>query len=99
MRKLSKQKQDRDVQLNALKFNGRQSLVQNYTNNIKLKQHLKTPLKPRVDKVSLNYPKAERLYFSPYTLRDDHPGKQFMTGYQGFVPRAEEFMGKLTSTY
>ncbi|XP_065068602.1 ciliary microtubule inner protein 2B-like isoform X1 [Rhopilema esculentum] len=54
---------------------------------------LLTPLKPIAEKAQMYYPKTTQHSVSPYTLRNDHPGKHFIAGYTGFVPRARQYMG------
>lgn len=94
MSKRVKLKQDALIQQNPSKFDVWKKSLRNETDRVRLRQHFKTPLKPIIEKLPPYYSKYKQQYGSPYTLPNAHPGKQFMTGYTGFIPRAEEYYGK-----
>ena len=54
-----------------------------------------TPLKP-VSATPIFYlpPYAKQHSISPFYMPDDHPQKHFMSGYTGFVPKAQKYLGE-----
>ncbi len=62
----------------------------------KLKPRKTLPLKPIAEKAKMYFPKLVQHSVSPYTMSNDQPGKHFIAGYTGFVPRARQYMGKPT---
>ena len=54
-----------------------------------------TPLKP-VSATPIFYlpPYAKQHSISPFYMPDDHPQKHFMSGYTGFVPKAQKYLGQ-----
>ena len=56
---------------------------------------VKPPFKPIKQKPAMYFPKAFQHSVSPYSMKNDQPGKFFISGYTGFVPRAREHMGEL----
>lgn len=96
--KRARMEQKNSLQWNACKLD-RQQRTQKYDmESIRSRQLPTIPLKPIAEKTPMYYPKVTQHSVSPYTLRNDHPGKHFIAGYTGFVPRARQFMGELTTT-
>ena len=54
-----------------------------------------TPLKP-VSATPMFYfpPYAKQHSISPFYMPDEHPQKHFMSGYTGFVPKAQKYLGQ-----
>ena len=86
-------KQDANMRKNPSQHDEWKKSLRNEIERVRSNQHLKTPLRPIAEKLPPYYSKHKQ-QGSPYPLPNGHPGKHFMTGYTGFIPRAEEFMGK-----
>ena len=58
--------------------------------------HLTTPLQPISAKAKpyLTSSSKKHHYLSPLNLPDDHPHKFYISGYSGFVPKSQKYLGQ-----
>ncbi len=59
--------------------------------------NMTTPLRPLRPKAKPYYPSGSGNQYaakSPHYMPADHPGKYYMSGFMGFVPKAQRFIGQ-----
>lgn len=53
-----------------------------------------TPLRPVRAKAKTYYSSNKQQYVSPHCVPEEYPRKYFMSGYMGFVPKSQRYLGQ-----